>query len=256
MSNLYDLRITLSNGTVIDAGQIEVPSGPTGPTGPIGPTGPQGPQGPTGPQGTATELTTSTVRIWSLDPGYYILGYSGNTSLQYNGASGTSALTVSDSGGKSLLLVYSYSTTTKAWILFKTSSGSGTSTGDTITWGATTSTSGTYTSRELTNIPSSAISTSRLIPSGGTAGQVLTKDSSTAYDCSWQDAGGGLETTSVTISSSNRGSAVSVSMGGQPKLVTVWNSSGEQVYPSITRTSTGITFTSNTTGTFTIYYML
>ena len=170
--------------------------GPTGATGPRGNTGPQGeqgiqgprgntgPTGPTGPQGTAVEITTQYVRIWDLDPGFYILGYSGNTYLQYSGSSSTSALTISDSNGKSLLFVYSYSTTTKAWILFKTSYGSGTSTGDTITWGATTSSSGNYTTRDLTNIPTS---TNRFIPSGGTTGQVLAKDTASSYDVSWQD---------------------------------------------------------------------
>ena len=175
------------------------PTGPTGATGALGPTGPAGqdgatgaigptgPQGAQGPQGTAVELTESSVRIWDLDPGYYILGYSGSTTILYNGASSSSSLSVSDLGGKSLLFVYSYSTTTKAWILFKTSGGFGGTAGDTITFGATTSSIGNYVTRDLTNIPTTKINLSRLIPSGGTAGQVLAKDSSTAYDCSWQD---------------------------------------------------------------------
>ena len=58
MSNLYDLKVTLSNGTIIDAGQIEVPSGPTGPTGANGQDGAIGPTGPTGPQ-----VSTYTISI-------------------------------------------------------------------------------------------------------------------------------------------------------------------------------------------------
>ena len=51
MSNLYDLKVTLSDGAIVDAGRIEVPTGPTGPTGPIGPTGAVGPTGATGAAG-------------------------------------------------------------------------------------------------------------------------------------------------------------------------------------------------------------
>ena len=202
-------------------------------------------------------ITGSSFRIWGHNEGIYILGYSGNTKIYYQGASSTTSLSTSDSSGESIIFITGYGTTYKRWILLRYSSGSAESDyyGE-IIYGWTSSTSGNYSITNLANIPSSP---SQLIPSGGAAGQVLTKDSSTNYDVSWQDApsgGASLSSTSVTISTSNRGNAVSVSMGGQPKLVTVWNSSGEQVYPSIDRTTSGITFTSNVTGTFTIYYML
>jgi hypothetical protein len=50
------LYITLSNGTIINAGYVTGPQGPIGLTGPTGATGPQGPIGLTGPAG-ATGLT-------------------------------------------------------------------------------------------------------------------------------------------------------------------------------------------------------
>lgn len=50
-SKLYDLKVTLSDGTIINAGQIEVPKGEKGDQGPTGPQGVQGPQGIQGQQG-------------------------------------------------------------------------------------------------------------------------------------------------------------------------------------------------------------
>ena len=120
-------------------------TGPTGPQGKLGPTGPQGPQGPTGPQGTAVELTTSTVRIWNLDPGYYILGYSGTTTIYYMGASSTTSFTIADSTGASILEVWAYGTTTKHWRIHSaTTSSSGIQYGRRIRVGYTTSSSGAY----------------------------------------------------------------------------------------------------------------
>lgn len=129
------------------------PTGPTGPagqdgsngsTGPTGPTGPQGPQGPTGPQGTAVELTTSTVRIWDLDPGYYILGYSGTTEIYYMGASSLISFSIADSTGASILEVWSYRTTIKHWRIHSAISSSGIQSGRKIIAGYTTSSSGAY----------------------------------------------------------------------------------------------------------------
>lgn len=58
-----------------------------------------------------------------------------------------------------------------------------------------------------------------------------------------------VKTGSVTVST--RGTAATVTLGAQPKLVQIWNSSGELVSGTITRTSTGFKLTSNLTGTFT-----
>lgn len=171
------------------------PTGPTGATGALGPTGPAGqdgatgavgPTGPTGPQGTATRLSSQSIRIWSTDPGCYILDYTGNKTIYYSGAANNSSYTVRDTGGESILFVYSSGTgssTKKSWVLFHNM---GSSSGDsTIVYGETSSTSGSYDSRHLDYIPTSNIS-SRVLPGGGTAGQVLTKDSSSLYDVSWK----------------------------------------------------------------------
>lgn len=58
-----------------------------------------------------------------------------------------------------------------------------------------------------------------------------------------------VKTGSVTVST--RGTAATVNLGAQPKLVQIWNSSGELVSGTIVRTSTGFKLTSNLTGTFT-----
>lgn len=60
-----------------------------------------------------------------------------------------------------------------------------------------------------------------------------------------------VRTGSVTVSSSNKGTAVSVSLGAQPKLVQLWTPSGELVSCTITRTSTGFSIISNYAETFT-----
>ena len=72
--------------------------------------------------------------------------------------------------------------------------------------------------------------------------------------CSKGGAGGGAQSTSIRISTA--GSTVTVSMGGQPKIVQVWNSSGGQVFPTITRTSSGCRIKSNLTGAFSVTYVL
>ena len=72
--------------------------------------------------------------------------------------------------------------------------------------------------------------------------------------CSKGGAGGGAQSTSIRISTA--GSTVTVSMGGQPRIVQVWNSFGEQVFPTITRTSSGCRIKSNLTGAFSVAYML
>ena len=64
ISKIYNVKVNLSDGTVLDAGTLSIPSysgptGPTGPTGPIGPTGPTGPTGPIGPTGNANVKTGS-----------------------------------------------------------------------------------------------------------------------------------------------------------------------------------------------------
>ena len=57
---------------------------------------------------------------------------------------------------------------------------------------------------------------------------------------------------SSTLTVSAKGSPVMVnSLGGQPKIVQIWDSSGELVQGTIKRTSSGFSFTSNQTGTFT-----
>ena len=57
VNGVGDLIVTLTDGTVINAGHVigpdgaTGPAGPTGPQGDVGPAGPQGDVGPTGPQG-------------------------------------------------------------------------------------------------------------------------------------------------------------------------------------------------------------
>lgn len=45
------MQVTLTDGTILDAGQFTVPQGPAGPAGEQGPAGPAGEQGETGPAG-------------------------------------------------------------------------------------------------------------------------------------------------------------------------------------------------------------
>lgn len=70
-------------------------------------------------------LTTSSVRIWDLEPGIYVWEYSGAKTLYYYGQTSTNSITLSNSNGTVNLVVGSYSTTYKSWILFDVTSSGG-----------------------------------------------------------------------------------------------------------------------------------
>lgn len=68
MSNIYNLKLNLSNGETLEAGSIEVPAGPIGPTGATGLNGPTGATGATGPQGTRGSIWTVSSSSNPADP--------------------------------------------------------------------------------------------------------------------------------------------------------------------------------------------
>lgn len=198
---------------------VQGPLGPTGPTGAAGATGPTGPQGNTGNTGSRGPTGPVGPTGPAPDTSQFATVNGSYPNMSVGTASTISDVLPPEKGG----------------------------TGETSLKSAIASL--------IDSATTSTIGSSEYVAAVSASG-------TSAYKYTFQQikdfCGGGasLSSKSVSISTSNRGRAVSVSMGGRPKLVTVWNSSGEQVYPSIDRTSTGIKFTSNVTGTFTIYYML
>lgn len=98
--------------------------------------------------GGITEIADQYVRIWDLDEGMYQLTYAGTKYIYYNGSAGTTTVTISNSTGKCLLFVTSYSTTSKGWECHYNST-----TISYIVFGRTSSSSGSYVSKNLNYIP-------------------------------------------------------------------------------------------------------
>lgn len=98
--------------------------------------------------GGITEIADQYVRIWDLDEGMYQLTYAGTKYIYYNGSAGTTTVTISNSTGKCLLFVTSYSTTSKGWECHYNNT-----TINYIVFGRTSSSSGSYASKNLNYIP-------------------------------------------------------------------------------------------------------
>lgn len=185
---------TYSGGEWINAGNIQGPAGSTGPQGPQGETGPKGDTGNTGPQGltgaTGPQGADSTV------PGP--TGPQGEQGIQgiqgLTGATGPKGDTGS-TGPQGEQGVQG--NTGPQGIQGQTGvtgpqgpTGPQGIKGDTGNTGAVGATGPTgLTGPQGDQGPTGA--TGEGVPSGGTTGQVLTKDSGTDYDTSWQDASGG-----------------------------------------------------------------
>lgn len=93
-------------------------------------------------------LSQQYIRIWDLDEGMYQLTYAGTKYIYYNGSAGTTTVTISNSTGKCLLFVTSYSTTSKGWECHYNNT-----TISYIVFGRTSSSSGSYVSKNLNYIP-------------------------------------------------------------------------------------------------------
>ena len=199
ISKIYNVKVNLSDGTVLDAGTLSIPSY----SGPTGPTGPRGLQGPTGPVG-ATGAVGPT-------------GLTGLPALEFSNIVNTGSV---PSNGQTFSVAHSFCNRTPV-------------VDDLFTCVMRYSDRGFLATCRITKVESTSSTAviSIVVETTGPTGNANVK------------------TGSVTVST--RGTAATVTLGAQPKLVQIWNSSGELVSGTITRTSTGFKLTSNLTGTFT-----
>lgn len=121
--------------------------------------------------GGITELSDQYVRVWNLSTGIYKLTYKGAQYIYYYGATSTASVSIKSGSGDVLLFVSQYTTTYKTWIAFSTGRYA-------FNAGYTSSSSGSYTNRDLTYIPQASVvnnltSTSTTAPLSAKQGNVL-----------------------------------------------------------------------------------
>ena len=97
-------------------------------------------------------LSQQYIRIWDLDEGMYLLTYAGTKYIYYNGSANTTTATINNSIGKCFLFVTSYSDTSKGWECHWNNASY-----NYVFIGRTTSSTGSYSSKQLNNIPSSEV---------------------------------------------------------------------------------------------------
>lgn len=97
-------------------------------------------------------LSQQYIRIWDLEEGLYQLTYAGTKYIYYNGSANTTTATINNSIGKCLLFVTSYSDTSKGWECHWNNASY-----NYVFIGRTTSSTGSYSSKQLNNIPSSEV---------------------------------------------------------------------------------------------------
>lgn len=97
-------------------------------------------------------LSQQYIRIWDLDEGMYQLTYAGTKYIYYNGSANTTTATINNSIGKCFLFVTSYSDTSKGWECHWNNASY-----NYVFIGRTTSSTGSYSSKQLNNIPSSEV---------------------------------------------------------------------------------------------------
>lgn len=96
----YQMTITLSNGSSVNAGTFVAPQGPQGPQGSQGPRGPQGPQGPKGDPGTGGNSPILLSQNYGDGSGNITI--SSNGTMYYTKRSSTGALVSSTTDGTSV----------------------------------------------------------------------------------------------------------------------------------------------------------